>query len=103
MLILNARLINFPIDCFFVSCLLYLFQKVSVSASFSFGDDDCGEDEEETEEEEEAVDNDEAVARDFAVFWYFSLIMAYLLYPEPGEKDIVLDWFRSFFTSLGMT
>ena len=59
MLILNARLINFPIDCFFVSCLLYLFQKVSVSASFSFGDDDCGEDEEETEEEEEAVDNDE--------------------------------------------
>ena len=74
-LILSALFINFPIDCFLVSCRLYLFQNISVSASFSAGLADCGEGEEaeaedtEEEEVEEEVDNEEAVAgRDLALF-----------------------------------
>ena len=39
-------------------CLLYRFQNVSVSASFSFIEDDRG-DEEDTDELDEAVDKDE--------------------------------------------
>ena len=115
-LILRALFINFPMDFFLVSWRLYLFQNISVSASFSVWRVDIGEAEDTEEEEEEEdveeeveeeVDNDEAVGgRDFALFWYFSLSISYLPYcpPDPGENDwIVLDWCLIFLTSLGMT